>query len=254
MTIYTSTLTIVALCLLSTKMINAGPILIEESTVAPTSFDNSADDETSEMNELRTNLEYTEVSGGTNRAIEGLHDLNLNTGSYVDYNLYESLTDDEKVNTENIRNELILDLIDNRSILDDYDLGYYDFSDYQESIKELIDGKHLIPMKLISWKENIDNMVYGNTNSTLSPDYYMSDFEEKGKNNRKTRKRNTNTPSDWERFYNSKYYTWIRNIFFTIIALIIFKDVFRSIKFKRTRSPRNSRFSRPLTYRKNNRK
>lgn len=246
MTKYTSTLTITTLCLLFTKANIAGPILIEEHSVSSPAFSNSSNDETNQLSMPHTKWDLVDLSEDKNQSTERAYDISLTTSSSPTSDLYSSFTDDSQANMasdyENLRNEILIDLLDNQSILDDYDFDDYDFSNYQESLKALIDGKHLIPMKLISWKDNIDNMVYENSGS-LSSNYYISDFEQRKNTNKKSRQTQTSTPSAWALFYHSKYYTWVRNTLIVIVLLIIFKDVFRSINLKKSNSPRNSRYS-----------
>lgn len=234
------------LCLLFTKANIAGPILIEEHSVSSPAFSNSSNDENNQLNMPHTKWDLVDLSEDKNQSTEGTYDISLTTSSSPTSDLYSSFTDDSQANRasdyENLRNEILIDLLDNQSILDDYDFDDYDFSDYQESLKALIDGKHLIPMKLISWKDNIDNMVYENSGS-LSSNYYISDFEQRKNTNKKSRQTQTSTPSAWALFYHSKYYTWVRNTLIVIVLLIIFKDVFRSINLKKSNSPKNTRYS-----------
>ncbi len=244
MTKYTSTLTIMTLCLLlpKTNIAGAGSILIKEQTISSSTFDNSSNKETNQINDPYEKSDIIEFSEDATKSTEGLYDIHLDASKSSGNNLYESFEDTAQSNKisdyENIRNDIILDLIENKSILDDYD-----FSDYQNSLKELVDGKHLIPMKLISWKENIDNMVYENSNPMPS-NYYVSDFEQSKNTNKKRRKKYNNTPSDWELFYHSKYYTWIRNIFIATLLIIILKDIIRSRRLKKSNSLRTARSSK----------
>ncbi len=243
----TITPTILAFSILLTKSNFAAPILTTENNVPLTGFNN--------IYSPTTNIDEVPISDTNDPVVSSpkdktknkhsLYDFNFYSTDPLVYNNYEIFYEDSQttkmIDYDEIRNEIILDLFEDKSILDDYDFSYY-----QESLKELVDGKHIIPMQLIALKSNIDSLVYENGVPT-SENYYISDFDSNKKTNKKKSKKDTNTLSDWELFYNSKYYTWIRNIFIISVLIIIFKDIFPLKKTNNrtiSKTTRTSRFKR----------
>lgn len=141
------------------------------------------------------------------------------------------------INHNNSNKKMILDFFENNSILEDYD-----FTSYQKSLNELINGTQIIPMQLSIWKINIDNLVYSDS-EIESLNYHIEGLNNEENKSSRNNKGNYN-PSEWDIFFNSIYFTWIKIIFITFIFSIIIKDFIRARRARKPKAPSVYRKSR----------
>ncbi len=232
--------TILTLSLYGLKDTIAEPI-ITTNAPPPTSILNSKPDSEDPISDFRGRAKeesLTPISNGSdiiaNRENSLVQDdIRLKTDDRSDtlHNKPQPIS----ISYDDIDKNMIADLFEDQSILDDYD-----FTSYQNSLNELINGTQLIPMQLSTWKSNIDNLVY--SDSEIEPlDYHIEGLNNARTKNNKTNKSNYN-PSEWDVFFNSIYFTWMKIIFILIIFGITLKDF---IKARRSRKPK-----RPSSYRK----
>ncbi len=242
---YTVIFTILALSLFMLNTTVAAPILIEEEPI-PSSLiksDSISEEESKPFTPEDKESQPPLSEDGTGNTVDKPRLALRDSKSKIREGFIDDSYNKTIINNKDINQRPTLEVFENKSTLINYD-----FASYQQSLNELINGTQIIPMQLVIWKSNLDDLVY--SSSEIEPlKYDVEGFNNGTKNRKKTNKKQYR-PSDWDVFLNSIYFTWLKVIFIMTVLIIIFRDFIRVRRLKKTRTSRVSRTSRSRYRRK----
>ncbi len=236
---YTVIFTILALSLFMLNTTVAAPVLIEEEPI-PSSLikSDSISEEESKPFSAEEKESQPPLSGDrTGNSVETPRRVLSNSKPKIRESFMDDSYDNVINNDNNVDNSVALEVFENKPSFINYD-----FASYQQSLNELVSGTQIIPMQLVMWKSNLDDLVY--SSSEIEPLKYDIEGFNNGTKNRKKNNKKQYRPSDWDVFLNSIYFTWFKVIFILTVLIIIFRDFIRARRLKKAQTSRVSGTSR----------